>query len=489
MEVRCEKCQARYRVDDARIGPQGLTMRCGKCQNTFKVMREPPKPAAPPPAARPAAPKPSEGPATVIFAAPPIPRPTASAQPAAAKPPDAAPKSPAPPPAAAAESAGRTMMFQTGNLKTTSPGAKAKPAADGEGRSTMMFVQPPGQAKSSPTPPPQRALGAGSTLPFAAASSLSNERAARTEPPPRAEAFEEDPTPTDPQPAEFPDQPEPLAGEAAQEEPGEPMAKGRFDRAPPKALLIGMGAMLLTVFVLAGALVATKKLGRHAPPAPAIEMLGSAQADADLDSLASLASAEGKAKDALEVAGPKSRFPEAIATVARIDIQWADALNDQAARLLEKNPDDARAAALQGEAKTKLKEAFDALSAAEKEEKTSADLQLGWADYYRAQHKSSSMNKYLNLAKDDPRSELVQALALAEQDEGADKAIPRLKGALAQNPKSARIHYRLAGAYLSLKDSGNAIRELKETLRLSPQHERARSALERLGAGGAAQTR
>ena len=29
MEVRCEKCQARYRVDDARIGPQGLTMRCG----------------------------------------------------------------------------------------------------------------------------------------------------------------------------------------------------------------------------------------------------------------------------------------------------------------------------------------------------------------------------------------------------------------------------------------------------------------------------
>jgi predicted Zn finger-like uncharacterized protein len=39
MEVRCEKCQARYRVDEGRIGPKGLTMRCGKCQNTFKVMR------------------------------------------------------------------------------------------------------------------------------------------------------------------------------------------------------------------------------------------------------------------------------------------------------------------------------------------------------------------------------------------------------------------------------------------------------------------
>ena len=39
MEVRCDKCQARYRVDDARVGPQGLTMRCGKCKNTFKVTR------------------------------------------------------------------------------------------------------------------------------------------------------------------------------------------------------------------------------------------------------------------------------------------------------------------------------------------------------------------------------------------------------------------------------------------------------------------
>src|SRR5206468_6835743 len=54
MEVRCDKCQARYRVDDARIGPQGLTMRCGKCQNTFKVTRPAsggaPAPAAPAPA-------------------------------------------------------------------------------------------------------------------------------------------------------------------------------------------------------------------------------------------------------------------------------------------------------------------------------------------------------------------------------------------------------------------------------------------------------
>src|ERR1700674_5698266 len=99
MEVRCEKCQARYRVDDARIGPQGLTMRCGKCQNTFKVVRA--APASPePPAARvkppPAAPGRSPaGQTTMMFAAPtassapavkPAPPPAPPAQPPAAKP-------------------------------------------------------------------------------------------------------------------------------------------------------------------------------------------------------------------------------------------------------------------------------------------------------------------------------------------------------------------------------------------------------------------
>src|SRR5207248_9244610 len=40
MEVRCDQCQARYRVDDARIGPKGLAMRCGKCGNTFRLARD-----------------------------------------------------------------------------------------------------------------------------------------------------------------------------------------------------------------------------------------------------------------------------------------------------------------------------------------------------------------------------------------------------------------------------------------------------------------
>src|SRR5256885_4759869 len=40
MEVRCDQCQARYRVDDARVGPKGLAMRCGKCGNTFRLARD-----------------------------------------------------------------------------------------------------------------------------------------------------------------------------------------------------------------------------------------------------------------------------------------------------------------------------------------------------------------------------------------------------------------------------------------------------------------
>src|SRR5437868_10059971 len=144
MEARCDKCQARYKVDDARIGPQGLTMRCGKCQNTFKVMKPAaeaaPEPPAPPPPVPKAPPKaaPKEG-ATMMFAAPKLDLPKPGAPPArsptppagAAKPAPAAAKPAAPaskPPATAApaeEGAGRTMMFQTGNLKAPPP---AKPA-------------------------------------------------------------------------------------------------------------------------------------------------------------------------------------------------------------------------------------------------------------------------------------------------------------------------------------------------------------------------
>ena len=70
MEVRCDKCQARYRVADEKIGPQGLTMKCGKCGNQFRVSRDAAANAAtvadqaPEPSRPAAAPAPAKPPAT-----------------------------------------------------------------------------------------------------------------------------------------------------------------------------------------------------------------------------------------------------------------------------------------------------------------------------------------------------------------------------------------------------------------------------------------
>lgn len=534
MEVRCDKCQARYRVDDARIGPQGLTMRCGKCQNTFKVTREPaptmpnqppaPRPAAPPAQARPAAARPIEAPpqATMVFGQSPVAKPP----PPAPKPPVAAAKAT---PAPADEGAGRTMMFQTGNLKT---GAKAKPAEpapqatmvfgqspiaakpaaapapkppprapDPEAGATMVFGQSP-IAKPAPKPPPARDEAAGSTMMFGQAPAVAKPIAP---PPPKAppQPIPEPEPPAAEEPPEIPsaaevaaaeepahEEPAPMeepADEAAEEEPA--AAPGAFDRAPPKGLLIGVVAGLVALLIAGGALFAYKKFARRPPPPAAVETLTAAQADADKDTLASIASAEGKARDAIDVAGPRSAFPEAIATLARIDVQWADALNDQAALVAAKaGPDaDAKAADLTAQAKAKLKAAADVLSPVmkNKDSQKSPDLQLAQADYFRAQHANTSMNKALKAAQalkaDDAKVALIQGMSLAQDDDGAEKAIPKLKAALAANPNSARIHFRLALAYQATKDDANATAELKETLRLSPQHERAKLAGEANG--------
>src|SRR5205085_6330006 len=172
MEVRCDKCQARYRVDDARIGPQGLTMRCGKCQNTFKVTRpaEPaatvpeqaPIPAAPRPApAKPAPQAPGGGVgSTMVFGQPPA-RPVAP--PATPSRPGSTGGKPAVSSAAAAEGAGRTMMFQTGNLKAPPP----KPKAEPEAGSTMVFGQSPVLRPAAPLPAIPKPPGTGRTPPTA----------------------------------------------------------------------------------------------------------------------------------------------------------------------------------------------------------------------------------------------------------------------------------------------------------------------------------
>jgi tetratricopeptide (TPR) repeat protein len=264
---------------------------------------------------------------------------------------------------------------------------------------------------------------------------------------------------------------------------------GPFDKAPPRGLLIGVAAGLALLLVVGGGLVAYRKLARHPPPPAATEMLSSAQADAALDTLASIASAENKARDSLEAAGPRSRFPEAIATLSRIRVQWADALLDDAARIADRNPDDPKVAQLQAEAKAKLKSAFEVLAPAAKADKEAPELQLALADYYRAQRSPSNMSRYLKAFKDDPRAALIQGMALQQEDEGAERAIPRLKAALAAEPRSARVRFRLALAYAAAKDEAAARAELEETLRLSPHHERAQVLRERLGKPGAAENK
>jgi len=352
------------------------------------------------------------------------------------------------------------------------PGRKPAAKAGDVARSTMMFGAPQARIQAAP-----------------AAAVPTPEPAARAAPPASPEPALEEPSAIDGMLPPSASEAEGGAAEAAEaaaegdeiaEEPArEP---GTFDRAPPRALLVGVAAGLVLLLAVGGGLVAYRKLGRRAPPAAAVETLSAAQADAEKDSLASIASAETKARDALDVAGPRARFPEATAALARIEIQWADALTDQASRIAEKNADDPRAGQLQSQAKAKVKAAFELLSPAAKANAGSPDLQLAFADYYRAKRLPSSMNRYLKDVKDEPRAALIEGLALLQEDDGAEKALPKLKAAAAASPQSARIHYRLAIAHLALKGEGSARAELKETLRLSPQHERAQALLEQLGA-------
>jgi predicted Zn finger-like uncharacterized protein len=60
MEVRCEKCQTEYELDDAKLKPGGVTVKCTQCGNMFRVRRRaqtghgvaaPPTPPSPAPGA------------------------------------------------------------------------------------------------------------------------------------------------------------------------------------------------------------------------------------------------------------------------------------------------------------------------------------------------------------------------------------------------------------------------------------------------------
>ena len=48
MIVQCEICQAKYNIDDSKITPQGVRVRCAKCKHIFSVKPIPPPPPPPP---------------------------------------------------------------------------------------------------------------------------------------------------------------------------------------------------------------------------------------------------------------------------------------------------------------------------------------------------------------------------------------------------------------------------------------------------------
>src|SRR6266496_5450462 len=71
MDVRCEKCQTEYELDEARLKPGGVTVKCTNCGHMFKIRGRTPTNVGTP-------------------AAPLVPD-TARARPVSVKPPDAAP--------------------------------------------------------------------------------------------------------------------------------------------------------------------------------------------------------------------------------------------------------------------------------------------------------------------------------------------------------------------------------------------------------------
>ena len=97
MIVACPKCKAKYRVDETKIGPQGVKLRCAKCKTIFKVSKKlvaPKAPAQPPPSVQPSAP--SQPAPTQMAPTPPTPPPAEATAPP--PPPTQAPQPPAEPP-------------------------------------------------------------------------------------------------------------------------------------------------------------------------------------------------------------------------------------------------------------------------------------------------------------------------------------------------------------------------------------------------------
>ncbi|MFL5414274.1 MAG: zinc-ribbon domain-containing protein [Myxococcales bacterium] len=452
MEVRCDRCQARYRVDDSRVGPKGLAMRCGKCGNTFRLLPDGTiskisvaKPAAPPDTAARSVPTPGS--------ATPLSTPVASSNPPAERGGDTVVFQAAPSPAPAREPAAEPLPKPAQETPAAVPEGLARdPAPRGD------IVDPP-----APPAPDER------------------------KPQPKAEIAPE----PKPEPAEAKPSPS-----AARRPPRSiPMEHDRrWSAGPPRALVVGTVAVLVGLLVVVGALVVWKK-GHRSPPRAAVEALERAKAAAEKDSLAALAEAETQATSAIDAA--RSGFPAAYAELAEIDVAWADALSDEAsywndrATFASRAGDerarqdaDGKASARQDEAKGRLRQAFEAAIAGTRVDPRSKDAAVALADYYRAAGSRTNMElelkKAADLGADPARIAFVQGADLLGQDDGAQRAIEKLMAAASGAPASARSRFRLALAYLKAQRTSEARKELEETLRLSPAHERAKLTLESL---------
>jgi len=537
MDVRCDKCQARYRIDDARVGPNGLTMRCGKCGNTFKVSKDAsaaPAASKPPPA--PAAPAEKPG-STMMFQAPKIPP----------KPAPAPSAPPAPPPAAPAENPGSTMMFQAPKIPpkpapkpppAVAPAAKISAPGEDSG-STMMFGTAP-VAASKPAPaaaPPPKPAARPAPAPAPA-----------PEPEPESQETDDEPTQNDssdqiPTDAQHPrlsasnaaevetatgaeameglglegESSEPAAEEPEQARPGEPVGDDEVDAhamtgespdggsdlppAPKAPMSSGMkgaiaGVALVAVLGLAGG-VYVMKFGKRPPPPAALEALRESKKLLAKDSLALFAQAL-ETEEAARAAAPHSEFGEAHALRAEIELAWSDALADESALLAdkssklddEKKKADADAASTKAAAESKAhyKAALAAATLGAKSAPGSAELHLALADYYRAA-KSQNYDRELKKAQagkiDAGELAAVEGSKLLGEDDGAEKAIAKFKIALAADPQNARIQYRIAQAYALLKNDAEEKKALEATLKLSPTHERAKLLLESLASAAA----
>ncbi|HXN56243.1 MAG TPA: zinc-ribbon domain-containing protein [Myxococcales bacterium] len=258
--------------------------------------------------------------------------------------------------------------------------------------------------------------------------------------------------------------------------------EARRARVRPGRLILGIASGILGVGVMLAVVVAARKAGSGGPPEAAVRSLAQARSLAEQDAIALFPQAIEAARAAI-AAAPRTPFGEAHAMAAEIEIAWADALGDLA--------DGPRA-------KAHLDAALKAATAGTRADPGSSDLSIALADYYRASHARAEMGKELERAgalhADPARIAMVEGLALAQDgahDTGTDaggRAADRLRQAAHALPQSARVHYRLAQALAAQHNEMEALAELKETIRLSPTHERARAQLEAMATHGGGRT-